>query len=268
MPPEPGEDFDPTDIDGLRLWLDAADEDTIEHTAGAVSKWTSKDSNEREFVQTSGSLQPTTGSTTLNDLNTLDFSADYLTSADPSSAWKFLHDGAKWAAFAVVKYGNTASPDASYALIGTGGSSSGSVGFEFARFDDRSFIAAPASEVMRSAIFRGVGSTFVARLDSADGFLPANEYVLVSGGADPTNATASNRMSHAVNGTVSANNSSTGAVSSSNATYTLQVGASGNNVLPLTGQIAELLVYERDMSAQEIEDVTEYLTEKWGIDLE
>jgi hypothetical protein len=58
------------------LWLDAADQDTIGHTGGAVSQWDDKSGNDDHLTQSTGSKQPTTNSATLNSLNLIDFATD------------------------------------------------------------------------------------------------------------------------------------------------------------------------------------------------
>lgn len=249
------------------MWLDAADEDTIEHTAGAVSKWTSKDSNGREFVQSSGSLQPTTGSTTCNGLNTIDFDGDYLTSDDAASVWKFLHDGTKHHVFAVVKFANTSTPanNTFYGCWGTTAAQSGNVGEDmlYGR-------TAENPNFLSHRVARGVsGAANQAVSHTPSNFVTPNTYELYYIRSQPAESTASNRSRIRKNaGTAWEANTLTNAPSSSNPSHTLDVGSTGNGVFPLGGQIAELIIYERDISAQEVEDVTEYLAEKWGIDLE
>lgn len=63
--------FSPADIAGLQLWLDAADESTITESGGAVSQWDDKSGNGNHVVQATAASQPTTGTHTLNGLNTL-----------------------------------------------------------------------------------------------------------------------------------------------------------------------------------------------------
>ncbi len=55
------------------LWLDAADTDTITDVAGAVSQWDDKSGNINHATQGIGVSQPTTGSVSLNGLNSLEF---------------------------------------------------------------------------------------------------------------------------------------------------------------------------------------------------
>ena len=63
-------------IDDVVAWYDASDTNTITESAGAVSQWDDKSTNANHLVQATGSLQPSTGSRTINDLNALDFASD------------------------------------------------------------------------------------------------------------------------------------------------------------------------------------------------
>jgi len=54
-------------------WYDAEDAATIAATDGAVSQWSDKSGNQRHLQQSSGSMQPVTGTRTINGVNVLDF---------------------------------------------------------------------------------------------------------------------------------------------------------------------------------------------------
>lgn len=71
--------FVPTDISGLILWLDASDTSTITESSGAVSQIDDKSGEDNHFTQATGGQQPTTGTTTINSLNALQFDGgDYM----------------------------------------------------------------------------------------------------------------------------------------------------------------------------------------------
>ncbi len=65
--------FTPLDIELLKLWLDASDTSTVTHIAGAVSQWDDKSGNDNHVTQGTGSAQPATGTRTTNGRNVLDF---------------------------------------------------------------------------------------------------------------------------------------------------------------------------------------------------
>jgi len=64
--------FAPEDIPNLLAWYDAADPSTITDTNGNVDAWTDKSGNGNDFAQ-SGAPRPTTGTQTINGLNTIAF---------------------------------------------------------------------------------------------------------------------------------------------------------------------------------------------------
>jgi hypothetical protein len=247
--------FVPTDIAGLRLWLDASDTTTITHSGGSVSAWTSKDANARAFNQSSSGLRPTTGAATQNGLNVITFAADALVSTAASSVWKFLHDGAKYSMFLVFRPGATANPGVDYALLVTG-SGGGSSGISLLWQDNG----------VNERMYHIVNNTATPRAvlnQSGDGFAPANTFQIARVTADPANATAADRSSMRRNaGTAVANNTQTGTPSASNPSQTLSLGDTG---FGWTGAFAEVIVYESDLATPEVEAVEAYLAAKWGI---
>jgi len=62
------------------LWLDADDSGTITESGGSVSQWDDKSGNGRDATQATPSLQPQTGTQTINGLNALELQADYINS--------------------------------------------------------------------------------------------------------------------------------------------------------------------------------------------
>ena len=84
--------FSPLDLSPL-LWLDASDTSTITESGGAVSQWDDKSGNGNDFVQATAANQPTTGASTFNSLNVLDFSSDFVTGAVTfagTTGWVFM----------------------------------------------------------------------------------------------------------------------------------------------------------------------------------
>jgi hypothetical protein len=63
----------PSDIGGLKLWLDAADSSTITHSSNAVSQWSDKSGNGNTMSATGN---PSTGTRGLNGINVVDFDGD------------------------------------------------------------------------------------------------------------------------------------------------------------------------------------------------
>ncbi|MEE9159939.1 MAG: hypothetical protein V3U60_16330 [Gammaproteobacteria bacterium] len=68
--------FSPNQLAGLSLWLDADDASTITEAGGSVSQWDDKSGNGNDATQTTEASKPTTGISTINGLNALDFDGD------------------------------------------------------------------------------------------------------------------------------------------------------------------------------------------------
>lgn len=62
----------------LAAWFDAADEDTITESGGAVSQWDDKSGNGFDVSRSDASEQPVTGSDTINGYNVITFDRDRL----------------------------------------------------------------------------------------------------------------------------------------------------------------------------------------------
>jgi hypothetical protein len=75
-----GGPFSPADLAGLEAWWDASDAGSITSSAGAVSQWDDLSGNAHHVSQGGGTaLRPTTGASTINSLNVIDFNGnDYL----------------------------------------------------------------------------------------------------------------------------------------------------------------------------------------------
>lgn len=65
--------FQPTQLAGLGLWLDAADTDTITDSVDFVSQWDDKSTNGRDATQFTMTNQPLTNTLTMNGLNVITF---------------------------------------------------------------------------------------------------------------------------------------------------------------------------------------------------
>lgn len=65
--------FNPREIGGIALWLDAADALTITQVAGAVSQWNDKSGLGNHVTQGTAARQPITGTRTIGGRNGLDF---------------------------------------------------------------------------------------------------------------------------------------------------------------------------------------------------
>jgi hypothetical protein len=189
--------------------------------------------------------------------------SQYLTSVSAASTWNFLHTTNGSSVFAVWKAGNVSNPDTIYGLLGTSAVATANHGIGLF-FDDRA--SASRNEKILVQITRGVGGTTAAQNISADGAHPPNTPVILSHIGDPANATAASRSSIRVNsGAAIQLNVATDAASASNASFTLQIGACGNNVFPHTGYIAEIVILSSVATNAVRERIEGYLAWKWGL---
>jgi hypothetical protein len=244
------------------LWLDAADASTITTSGSDVTQIDDKSGNSRNFTSASGT-RPSTGAATLNSKNILSFSADYFTSSSSAATWKFLHDETGSSIFAVATFGTTANPNAAYGLFGNNGTSPssniGTCGF----YDDRFIV--PRNDTFSHQIGRGLSSSPVALQVLQDSVTPNATNIFAILG-DPANATLANRSIIAINGgSEQKTNTDSAAHSTSNPTFNFQIGATGNNLFPLTGSLAEFIIVSGVASSTDRQRVEGYLAHKWGL---
>jgi hypothetical protein len=211
---------------GERLILDPLDPALFQLSGSSITQYTSPEG----FAFNGTNV--TYNATGLNGQPTVDFSAGHLTSTAAASAWNMFHNGTLITYISLVKPGNIADPNTQYGLIGTASATTnvGSAIF----YDDR---APTRNNRFRASTFLGVSGQTAISSDATTGqiMLP-NTYQILTAQMAPAAATAAARLSFSVNaGTAVSNNTSTTAPTTANATNTLQIGAIGANVVPLTG---------------------------------
>ena len=245
------------------LWLDAADLSTISVTTG-ISQWRDKSGNQRHFTQGAVGTQPTLTPDGLNGRNVLSFNgSQWLTSISAASTWNFLHNTNGSSTFAVWKAGNSDDPNAICGLLGTSAVATANHGIGLF-FDDRARLA--RHDKIVSQVARGVAGVPASLNLSADGAHPPNTPVILSHISDPGNATAANRSIIRVNnGAAIQLSTATDAASSSNASFTLQIGACGGNASPHIGYIAEIIILASIASARVQQQIKGYLAWRWAL---
>jgi hypothetical protein len=249
--------FTPGDL-SPKLWLDASDTSTITEAGGAVSQWDNLGSL-GNFTQPTAAYQPTTGASTLNSLNVLDFAGDFMNGA-LSSEYEFFYNGDNFIFAAVVQPGTTANPGAQYGICGNSTGSTSSYGGTIFYNDST------ANDALGHVVYRGVGGT-LALNNVATGIFTANTFSVISLLADPDNGTAADRSKTYVNaGTANANNTYTDAPNTGAGPRAFQVGAYGSSVLPFTGKIAEMIIVDGARATETNRQLLRnYLNEKWGV---
>jgi hypothetical protein len=242
-----------------QMWMDASDSSTITESSGSVSQWNNKGSL-GNFTQGTSNRQPTTGASTLNGLNVLDFSADFFTAAN-TNEWKFLHDGTKYEMFSVVKFGTSANPSTIMNLFSnvTGTDQIGAA---------VSYVDSGANDRINHAVFVAVSGNAALFNNSAEDFYTANTFAILSVFTDPSNATAADRSEIRRNGGTAEKNSGASLTpSTSNPSNALRIGANGNASADfLTGAIAEIIVISgANVTSTNRTNIINYLSDKWGI---
>lgn len=213
--------------DGLIAWFDADDETTITETSGNVTEWADKSGNDYNAV--SNVTEPSTGTVTLNDRNVIKFNNDYMTmSTDviPSGVTEYT-------ICAVWKRGDEVNEilvhlgDASYTNGAVGIYASGTDGLSH-YWSGNDLNATAEDWDANSIIASWDGTTRTTRIDSVDV-------------ADtPTNK-------------------------NTRTTEALLGGRDYWSDLNLSGYVAEILIYHRALTADEITQTETYFNDKWGV---
>jgi hypothetical protein len=252
--------FNPTNITGCQLWLDAADTSTISLSGSAVTQWDDKSGNSRSFTQGTSGNRPASGTRSKNSLNVIDFDGgDFLSSTAAASVWKFLSDGTEHTIFVVA-----ASDNASLYGVTFGNANSGSTrGMHAAQFRDD-----PLN--IGFWVTNGTGFPGADVLDNRGSSWTTGTFVYITDRRKPSDGTAANRSLGQVNlGTAFSNNTATNSPSASDPQNSIVVGATLNNSSvisnQLDGAIGEIIIYNSYLSNTDTTRVQSYLASKWAI---
>jgi hypothetical protein len=257
--------FSPSDID-LMLWLDASDTLSINQTGGSVSQWDDKSGNDYHVHQIVSGEQPTTGITSQNGLNVLDFtssgafSAQWLSSSTTSkSVWAPLHSEKYLIG---VVYRPVA--EQNKGIMGTGFN----VYPNFSLWSDRSS-GAFVNELLH--VITDDTNNYVAA--NYDGPQTATSFRVLTLLADPINATAADRSSMFVNdgsaAAAIANNiySATASTADPNDDFVIGAIDSIQFHYGMKGSIAEVVIVpEAAATEANRQNLEKYLAQKWGIE--
>lgn len=246
------------------LWLDAADTSTITASSGAVSQWDDKSSGARHFTQSTAGSRPTTGVTTLNGRNVIDFDNDWMGAATASD-WTFLSDGTDYIVATAIRIAANANPGVNYPLLSNHNGVAGSGGVMRWFWDDR------ASQSRNNVLVHHVGTqsnTFDSVNNvTASNTVDAETWLVLSMIANPDSATASLRSQMWVNaGTVTATNARTTAPTANTPPRALRLGNDPLISSDLVGSVAELVIVSgADATEANRLLLVDHLRAKWGI---
>jgi hypothetical protein len=232
----------PDEIAGLYNWYDAADTGTITSSGGKVSTWADKGSATLNLSQTVGdSVRPTTAAATQNGLNVLSFdggdyvrrSASWLYSLATTTifvVWRSTVTGTQ----VVLGEGATTNTNSAYRL--------GALSQNWWANSDRdtgaaNFTASSGVDICDSAYHVCIfdDSSTLARVWADQAGTPDGTSGAYTRGTTTLNRTAAGAQERAA--------------------VTLQV----------TGNIAEILVYDSVLSDDDRALVFDYLVDKWGL---
>lgn len=218
------------------LWLDASNAGSITSSGGAVSQWSDLSGNNNHCTQSTAGAKPTTGATTQNGLNVIDFDGgsdflDYATSLQPVAA----------GGLSVVAVARRAG-------------SGGTLVTERATTQVRAFQYLLASEYYISS--DGVNSSSNHQI----------EFATFAATASPFQTTftsvSGSRMVCRLNGT--ARTVTTGTATTMTGGAGGRIGRREGAIQFWQGWMAEIIAVPAVLTAQQITDVETYLKNKWG----
>lgn len=258
-----GSVFDPRRIPGLEAWWDAADSANVTLDSGRVSQWNDKSGNGRHAANTSsGSTQPDYITAATNGLNAVRFaraSSQRLVVGSSTSTFRFMHSEPA-TVFAVALAGSSLEGTIGTLLANTNLGTS-NIGYSLFYND-----ASTNNNMIDLFITNGTASQNVvrARIDNSFSQSTYTLYSAITRPAESTQAARGEiRKNAGADGATHLN--STAALSTSNATSDLTIGAAANLALFWGGDICELLVYKADMATAMRQTIERYLMRKWGI---
>lgn len=244
------ESFSPLSLSPV-LWLDAAETSTITASSGKVSQWNDRSTSAWNFTQPLAIKQPTTGASTQNGRNVLDFdgSNDGLsigtTQLGRNVTGLTIYVVAKWSASPIAARElvriNSANQSQTRVLIG-GGFASGKPFAGGRTLDSNSFQRADGATSISTTAF--VTNTAVFDYANTDLFLYVGSTLDGSNTSFQTATTTSNTNSVFA---AAADNNDNGSSSS------------------FGGSIAEIIIYHSAHSAATRTLVWDYLNSKWGL---
>ena len=231
----------PKQIGGLVLWLDAADTDTITDTTGSVTQWDDKSPNQYHFAQGTGAEQPTTDSVTTAGKNVIDYDGTddnvELASAALRTALSINTDQS---VFFVFKADSTSGTQVPLISANTAG--------------DDWYVITLINNNLSTAFFNGATYT---NGQGKSSFTDTTNYNVLTAIYDQAGASTAARL----NGTAF-----TGAVSGNGAgNLQTTIGSRAGATSPFNGQIAEIIIYDSQLSDANRDKIEAYLGQKWGI---
>lgn len=221
--------FSPLDIADIGVWFDAADASTISHTAGSVSEWRDKSPAAIIASQATATNQPTTGTRTINGLNAIDF--------DGSDDGMSLSSGAN----------SLFAQPVTYFFAGATDTFAGRIILGQNEASRHCYIRSTASSGNKFQYMRSGGQT-----NSAEQVSDTNPHIVL-GYDDGATLFLSIDGNAPVSGVAAPSN------------QTLTVPQLSRIAASFDGAMGEIIIYKRNLSTAEKNQVLAYLSAKWGI---
>jgi len=242
--------FNPKSIANLGLWLDASADSSLTFNSTTVSEWRDLSGNGRHFAQGTGASQPVANTRTQNGRRALDFQGSQFMLGNAASLNVFRNVSGG-TAFVVGKIDNIVGSQVFFAASRNGSNSQARLVIDT---DSAASSWRAGGRRLDADGFAGVTSagswdtnvnvlTGVLDYGNSDAFLYENGTLLNSNTSFQANGNTSDTDSDAV-----------------------YIGATGGGLVSfLDGVIAEIILYQRALSAAERQRVERYLGRKWGI---
>lgn len=230
--PSGGGGFAPTDIAGLVGWWDASDASTITASSGAVSQWDDKSASGLDVTQATGSNQPSTGINTQNGLNVISFGSGDLLRVTPVTA---ICGSAFTIFFVFRKTGANNSFEAAPITM-TAGNAARPIDAWGANRYITTTAAVNSTDIRATTLWSQISWTGVSGASST--FTERKDGAFVASGNRPNSL------------------STTGQI--------ITMASRGDGVTKLTGDVAEIVVYDVELTGTDLTDVEAYLATKWG----
>jgi len=242
--------FNPRSIANLALWLDASNTASLTFNATTVSEWRDLSGNGRHFAQSTAGSQPGTG--TLNGLRTLTSTGAAFMTGNAATLGVARNVGGLTmivvgtetntlggSTYTMMSFSVSASAGARAAIVRVSSTAS----FQFAaggrRLDADSFALAGSAANQSAAATVLVGTFDYA---NSDAFLHKDGTLAGSNLTFQTNGNTADTDSQGVG---------------------LFASPTGTNLM--SGSIAEVIVYQRSLTAAERQRIERALARKWGI---
>ena len=231
----------PIPMTGLAGWWDAADIATITSSAGAVSQWNDKSGGNRHVVQATAAAKPTTGTATRNGKNVLVFDGgDVLTYAGATGV-----NSATVTVFAVVA--ETTMINSCGILVAYHPGQNDYAGAQTFSFETGGTAYRPL--VTRNGASAQIPRTVAVPFSVYTAGLEGDGQIRIwEGGVAGTTVVSAGAFGTIDGGWIIGGRYFSGAIQAGNR---------------LNGQIAEVIVYDRVLTAPERSQVESYLTTKW-----